>query len=375
MFDPSTRFKDYTGLFDAADRSHGAIVWRLCSALFDEIDLRLPVDADEELVQRVFEIRRKLALGRWLENAVAPSVDHDLLANSSGPEKVFTLLSGNQLERAVQTALDNKDMRLASLISQIGGSESFRAETGRQLEDWKKHKSSALIGPAYRRLYALLSGIVDVLPGEKTSGVDEYADVVVSDKLDWKRAFGLRLWFGNPFEDTIGDVLETFSTQLSQPNPPAKPLPPYLECPDESVRSWNTSSEPTDILYNLIDLYSSADVSLDQILRSRDDSSSPLDARLQWHLFIMLSRVLHRRDFEDRVGGYSASADAITAAYAAQLETLDLWNWSAFILLHLETAAGRVSALKALLQPTSECTARSAFIPYGQAAHSLDLAA
>ena len=346
LFDPSTRFRNFAVLFDS-DRTQEASIWRLGVALFDEIDLRLPADSDEDLIQRISEIRRKLALSRWLENAVAPSVDHDLLT-ANGPEKIFTLLSGHQLERSVQSALDNGDMRLATLVSQIGGPEVFRAEVTRQLHDWKKYKSSALIGSAYRRLYALLAGIVDTLPGDKSRGVDGCADIIVSDKLDWKRAFGLRLWYGNPFEDTISEVIQTYTAQLSAPHAPAKPLPPYLESPDDRL-DWNMSSQPTDILYGLIKIYSDVGVSLDQVLRARDCSTSPLDARLQWHLYMML-RGMQKRDFEDREGGYSATADAITAGYAAQLETIGMWTWSAFVLLHLETPEGREAALKALLR-------------------------
>ncbi|ORX39687.1 nuclear protein 96-domain-containing protein [Kockovaella imperatae] len=347
-FDSSTRFRDLARLFDRGDTSHGALVWRLGVALFDEIDLHLSADCKDDFVHRISEIRRKLALSKWLEDAVAPSVDRDLLTADKGPEEVFTLLSGHQLERSVQSALDNGDMRLATLISQIGSSDSFRAEIERQLGDWSKYKASALISGAYRRLYALLAGTVDVLPGDKSRGVDGCPDVLVSDRLDWKRAFGLRLWYGNPFEDTIGDVFHAYRTQLHRAHPPAKPLPPYLETTTDS-RSWKMATEPVDVLFGLINLFADVGVSLDQVLRSRDCTSSPFDARIQWHLYMLLAQALKKRDFEDRDGGYSATADTITTAYATQLEGLGLWTWSAFILLHLETAEGRVAAIQALL--------------------------
>jgi nuclear pore complex protein Nup98-Nup96 len=101
-------------------------------------------------------------------------------------------------------------------------------------------------------------------------------------------------------------------------------------------------AEPTDILYNLIRLYSDVTVSLDEVLRARDASPSPNDHRVTWHVYQLLARILRKRDFEDRDADedYSATADAVTGAYAAQLEIAGNWRWSAFILLHLETLEG-----------------------------------
>lgn len=348
--DPDLRFHDFARLFDGGDRSHEAKIWRLGIALFDEIDLKLPPAADEDLSHRVMGIRRKLALSRWLEQAVAPSVDSELLSTSTDqPAKIFSLLSGNQVERAVQAALDGKDLRLATLVSQIGGPAEFKEQVMRQLEDWKKYKVNPHLSAGYRRIYALLAGVMDVSPGEK--GPAGCADVVIAHGLDWKRAFGLRLWYGSPFEDSISDVLASYTSALGHAAAPAQPLPPYLESPltASGSKTWSMSTEPTDILYNLIRLYSDAAVSLDQTLEARACSSSPFDQRVPWHLYVLLSRVLQKRDFEDREDGYSATGDRLTQGYARQLEETGQWTWAAFLLQHLETTDGREAALKALL--------------------------
>ena len=341
VLEGAVRFHDFARLFDAGDRSYEANVWRLGVALFDEIDLRLPVGSNDDLIQRISEIRRKLALSEWLANAVAPSVDHDLLdASENRPARVFTLLSGNQVDRAVQSALDGNDMRLATLVSQIGGPDMFREEVMRQLDDWQKYKASPLIGAEYRRLYALLAGITDVSPGDPSRGSDGCPDVFIAEGLDWKRAFGLHLWYGNAFDDTIGNVLQSYSAALSSAHSPARPLPPYLEKSTSLAKTWIMPTEPTDILYGLIRLFSDATVSLDQVLHPRDCAPSPLDLRMPWHLYMLLSKVLAKRDFEDRDLGYSATADQLTSGYAMQLEESGEWLWAAFVLLHLETSEG-----------------------------------
>ncbi|EIW69491.1 hypothetical protein TREMEDRAFT_62352 [Tremella mesenterica DSM 1558] len=347
---PDIRFRDFASLFDSSDSSHEATVFRLGVALFDEIDLLLPADSSSELAERILEIRRKLALSKWLESAVAPSVDTDLVSSTDTPGKIFTLLSGNQVARAVQTALDGKDMRLATLISQAGGDETFKEEILKQLEDWRKYKSTAFIGNGYRKLYALLGGITDVTHGHQDTsrGSDGAKDVLISQGLDWKRAFGIRLWFSSPCFDSISSVLSSYLDSFSRGYSPAKPLPMYMEKPDEEKR-WNMPTEPSDILFGLIRLYSDQTLSLESVLRSRDASSSPVDVRLTWHLYMLLSQVLRKRDLEDREEGYSAKADGMTKGYAAQLEESGEWKWAAFVLLHLETIEGREAALRALL--------------------------
>lgn len=329
----SVRFRDLASVFDTGDRSHEATIFRLGQALFDEIDLLLPPNSPDELVERISQLRRKLALSKWLENAVAPSVDSDLLKNGENrAAKVFTLLSGNKVARAVDMALEGNDMRLASLISQAGRTGEFRDEMLRQLSDWNKYDANPLIAVEYRRLYALLAGIMDI-------STSKSGDILISKGLDWKRAFGLYLWFGCPFESTITDVFDEFTSALNSSHPPAEPLPPFLE--NKFNSKWNLPTTPTDIIYQLIRIFSDETVSLDQILNPRNCSASPTDLRLPWHLYMVLSRVMMKRDFVDRdEAGYSGEADKVTQGYAVQLELGGQWTLAAFVLLHLETIEG-----------------------------------
>ncbi|WVO12713.1 hypothetical protein L204_100321 [Cryptococcus depauperatus] len=349
---PEIRFCDFVARFDAGDRSHEVNVFRLGSALFDELDLHLPRNSSEELSQKIMSIRRKLAVSRWLEDAVAPAVDSDLIANAENkPGKIFALLSGHQIKRAVESALEGGDMRLATLISQAGGQELLKNELLKQLEEWETHEVNAFIALGYRRIYALLAGITDISPGDPFHGSSGCPDVLIAEGLDWKRAFGLHMWYGLSFNCTIRDVVNFYNLSLSSSHPPSEPLPPYLESPGDVSRLWHSSTESIDIVYQLLCLYSDDTISLDQVLRSQDTSPSPFDVRLAWHLYMLLSRALKRRDFEDRdeETGNSASADRLTQGYAAQLIQIGEWKWAAFVLLHLENANGREKALRALL--------------------------
>lgn len=355
MTSTDIRFKEFSRLFDESDRSHEATIWRLGKALFDEIDLRLPADTSDDVRERVFHVRRKLALSKWLEDAVAPAVDGDLAAaGDNRPAKLFSLLTGNQIDRAVQSALDGKDMRLATLVSQAGGPEVFRSEVLRQLDDWTKFKANSVISYDYRRLYALLAGITDISKGDASRGADAAPDVLVAEGLDWKRAFGLYLWHGCPFEETIGQVFEVYTNALKSAHPPAKPIPPYLEKPN-GEKEWRMATTPTDVLYNMIRMFVDLTVPLDEVIPARSCSPSPTDLRLPWHLYLLLAQALEARDFSDREDpneagvAYSASANSLTRSYAAQLEGEGQWTWAAFVLLHLELPEARRNAVRELL--------------------------
>lgn len=350
----SLRFTDFSTQFSADDQSPEAQLWRLGNALFDEIDLGLPPTASAELIHRVAPIRRKLALSKWLQSAVSPPVDHDLLnSQDAGPARVFTLLTGNQIALAAEAALDAGDLRLATLIARIGGNQQFRDDVFLQLEKWREHRVDAAISADYRKVYSLLAGIVDVSEGASRATPDTAPEVVIASGLDWKRAFGLHLWYGASFDSDLSDGLRRYSHALSTSHAPAPPMPWYVERPSlaKDLTRWAMPvAGAQDALFLLLSLAVDSATPLEAALDPSAFGPSPLDFRLPWHLYTVLSRAIGCRDFEDReavvgvnghggeedVEGYSNSANALTSSYAAQLEQLGLWDQAAFVLLHLE---------------------------------------
>lgn len=299
----------------------------------------------------------------WLEDVVRSEVEEELRnlgSSSSGgaaAKRVFTLLSGHQIQRACEAALEAGDMRLATLVAQAGGDDEFREDLYLQLAKWREYKVDSHIEPAYRRVYELLCGNVGVSEGRsKGDKVDGCEEINVAEGLGWKRALGLHLWYGT-FQAPVATAMERYDAATS--NTVAPPTPSYLLSPSSST-DWAPSNTdtPLDPLYHLLKIHTSPTHSLESALLPRNFGSSPLDARLPWHLYILLSRVLRRRDFEDRVEldqeemqeeeggeggereGNSVRADLLTTAYADQLESLGMWEWSAFVLLHLEMEEG-----------------------------------
>lgn len=324
-------------------------MWRLGSALFDEIDLGLPDSAPSQLVDRVSRLRRKLALSKWLQAVVTPAVDHDLLeAQDAGPARVFTLLSGHQVERAAQTAIDAGDLRLATLLTRIGGNQSFKDDVHLQLDKWREHRADSLIATDYRKIYSLLAGIVDVSEGNQARDPSESTEeIVIPAGLDWKRAFGLHFWFGSPFESDLAESLSRYEDALQTRTAPASPLPWYQERPSlaKEATRWKTPEGTQDALFLLLNLQSDTATPLESALNPSAFGPTPLDYRLPWHMYTILALALQARDFADReLGeeddqmGHSASANVLTANYAWGLEQMGAWDQAAFVLLHLEVA-------------------------------------
>ncbi|KAG8988968.1 hypothetical protein FRB90_002464, partial [Tulasnella sp. 427] len=361
---PDVRFGDYCKMFESEDRSMEASLWRLGAALFDPIDIQLKDDVSYDIRKTVEGLRYKTSLSDWLEKTVEPSVKRDLALqdHASGARRAFTMLTGHQVEQATETALNTGDLNLAMLISQAGGNDVFKSFLVTQLEQWKEGEMNSFMDPAYWNVVALLAGLHQTPVRSTGSRAAPDRDLFAS--LDWKRVFGLHLWYGTSLEDSHEAALQQALTTA----PGLKPRPWYEEEPPKSQRLWKVASKAgtEDGLFQLIRLPMEPALQLDVVLSPRGFSPSPLDYRLPWHLYILLAVVLRQRDFGDRaeIGrgnmedqdemdnaplGTSVLAQSVTLSYASQLESIGEKEKALFVLLHLEQAEGRTIAIKQLL--------------------------
>lgn len=284
--------------------------------------------------------------------------------SSDSSTEVFTWLTGNEVDNAVAAAISAGNVKLATLVAQAGGDDDFRADILLQLKLWKEQRIDAHISEPTRKVYALLAGIIDVLEGSGSGGarIESCSDVHISADLDWKRALGLHLWFGQPIDSSIADVFDSYETAWTEGRySMAPPLPWYSENATgiELKKKWNlpsTADQHPDALYSMIRLFANPSSSLSTILTSLSFGASPVDYRLCWHLYIIMSRCLRVRDFSDRgdtglqfdpeenedhhVEGHSPSADLLTNSYALQLEQLGMIQEAVFVLLHIEGSLG-----------------------------------
>ena len=247
--DPSSdlSFSSFTSLYPKNDNSSEASLFRLGHALFDFMDLHLGQDVTVDIRNRVSSIRRKAALSEWLGDAVTSLVDADLQNQSSTDPAalIFTLLSGNQIDKACDTAIDCGSVKLATLISQASGDFEFREDLREQLQLWREQRIDVHVNVSIRKIYSVLAGSLDVLEGSKASSLERCPDVDPLEGLDWKRTFGLYLWYVEPMDASIAQVYESYDRAAREsPSRVAPPRPHYLERPSSQKLTFHIPSPP-----------------------------------------------------------------------------------------------------------------------------------
>ncbi|CAA7267293.1 unnamed protein product [Cyclocybe aegerita] len=337
-------FSSFVSLFPSTEGSNPAPVFKLGSALFDPLDLHLGraksnigvmngTAITPDLRNRVRILRRKSALSKWLEEAVKTSVDGDLRTQANGSnvkytaaDAAFTHLTGHQVSEACSASADGGYLKLSTLISQAGGDEQYKDDILAQLDIWRSEKLSpgsnsslassqnGLVGRGVWRVYKLLGGQLHQEEGEERTEDDVCAG------LDWKRAFGLFLWYGSSVDASISDVVNTYQRILllnsrgePGPNSIARPIPKWAARKSDQlplgasrlglfIGSTPQENTPDDPLYALIRLHADPALSLSNALNPLSFAPSGLDwgVAMCWHLYIILSRVMRVRDFADR---------------------------------------------------------------------------
>ncbi|GAA5824402.1 hypothetical protein JCM3770_004589 [Rhodotorula araucariae] len=394
---PDLRFFHYSELFtalsDAEKTGPEAQLFKLASVLFDEIpDLALPSTMDDGVPLTpqqgayITSLRRRAQLSAWLEESARAPVEaalRALPASTSGAARVFALLSGHQITRACDAAVEAGNLRLATLVAQAGSATSppdasFQADLFLQLSKWREYAvdTPALLDPAYRRVLELLSGNTGVAAGRRAqAGEEDVPELHVLDGLSWTQALAAGLWFApDPAgaagpDEAVRAAVEAYERAFGADARVAAPVPEYLSRAggggDAAAVSWaplphEARDPPRDAAFHLVKLAVSPVHALEAALAPRNFGPSPVDYRLTWHLYVLLSRVLRRRDWEDRevlgldeasedVEANSETADRVTEAYAMQLEALGRWEWAAFVLLHVELEDRRIANIQKLL--------------------------
>ena len=143
------------------------------------------------------------------------------------------------------------------------------------------------------------------------------------DKLDWLRAFGLHLWFLTSPASSISDALnlyeEAFQKDTTQFG--AYALPPR---PNYALNS--DLDDLFDIRFHLLKLYANKAHKIEAIVNPKTYTNRPLDYKMGWLVGQILASLGLR---------HMARQDSLHMDFAAQLESMGLWQWSVFVLLHL----------------------------------------
>ena len=257
---------------------------------------------------------RKEAVTKWLEAVTLDSMKSDLTKSRGQKchlDEIMALLSGNKRLEATEVAHSHSDHNLAMLISMASGPNlTSGLLLQSQLERWQEGRADKFMEAKRLKIYSLLSGKSHrsmlwcfFLPFFFTNfyfffwnlghPVWPGTDLTVNtcQGLDWKRAFGLHLWYLVSPASSIADALynyeEAFQKDTSQFGAYAQPPRPFYALKDNDVAE-DDDRTLFDIRFHLLKLYANRAHQIESIVSPRAYTDQPLDYKLGW----IMSQVL-----------------------------------------------------------------------------------
>ncbi|KAF8473419.1 nuclear protein 96-domain-containing protein [Kalaharituber pfeilii] len=349
----STLFDSFAGIQwdDKPSSRYERSVWKLASVLFDPIEEQHDGMDIMQLHQRI----RKQKLSRFLEEIVERTVDYHARTAGSLEEVALAHLTGHRVEQACASLLEANAFRLATLIPMIGGDNILREEMKRQLFEWKQKGFLSEFSLPIRALYELLAGNTCYSDGLQKPYEDAAPSFFISQQfnLDWKRTFGLKLWYGTTEDQDLSEAVLRYEEDFKKyPGDVQKPTPWYA--PE------NAETEEFDLLWGLLKTYADVflfpngdgQVVLEDVLSTKWADKERNDYRLPWQLRTLMVRRRIRdfsvpdmkiEDYQHKIG------DDLTVSFAAQLEGQGHWEWAMFVIIHLNDGDARELAVRNFL--------------------------
>ncbi|KAI9688364.1 MAG: hypothetical protein M1822_001313 [Bathelium mastoideum] len=340
---------------------HEQRVWELASLLFDNVVQVSPEHLSEAQPENHELQLRKDKLQDFWQRLVEPDahaqVNRVKQSKWASEEKAFLYLSAYDLVNACNQLIQGKDFRLATMVSLAGsGDELSRSEMAAQLQHWRDLNTLSEIPEAVRALYELLAGNTGQCEGKMRGAPEDRATTFrqsIRFKLDWRRSFGLRLWYGILQNEPLEAAISQYASDRASGKEEVRPVPWFVE--QDSDASWPHyhNDDREDLLFGLLKIYAArksdansplSTISLEPILAPENLSPNPLNARLSFQLACLF----HARklaSFHD-----PTTLDTLALAHAAPLAASPThWPNAIFTLLHLSSASARESAIRAVL--------------------------
>jgi nuclear pore complex protein Nup98-Nup96 len=378
---------------DSAAGTHEQHAWQLLSLLFDDPD-QIPIDVDPEHKERF----KKERLSDFWKGLVFSDAQKHAQEAATHEERAIAQLSCNNVAEACHALLEGLDLRLATMVAQIGGDANMRQTMLTQIEEWRRMEMLAEMDDAHRALYELLSGNCAQADGKLGTGRENKATTFnISSRfaLDWRRAFGLRLWYGTLVDEPIELAVAQFADAVRDGLEDVKPVPWFVR--DNANLGWTDpdATNREDLLWGILKLYAASKLDIpanvEDVLAPENVSGHPLNARLSFQLFqLFYSRHEDTKEAEERKIGMptfrgddegdfrrsfmSSTAtvtnkdtqgadplielgDKLTLSYAASLHTEEHWITAIWVYTHLSSAAMREHYIRSLVNQFSKSIA------------------
>ncbi|CAK7220443.1 hypothetical protein SBRCBS47491_004190 [Sporothrix bragantina] len=331
--------------------SYEQSVWELASVLFDTVEEHASSPAEEAR-------QRRTNLVKFWAQLVQDSTSAKRLDQAESPEeKAVLYLASRKVPEACRSLVDSKNFKLATLVSMIGTGDAFKKDMREQVDDWQQGDALSEFSIPLRSIYSLLAGNVSVCEGKKGGGVENRMNSVVLSNwfgLDWKQAFGLRLWYGIAAGEGIEAAVAKYVEDLEQGRVPA-PRPWYTMQRDIPI-SWADPQreQREDLLFGLLRVAAGL-ARLEDVLEPENSQPSPFRYRFCWQINQALSAA---KTVSPSAKLSIEKADSLTSSYASEVVYQNdnatdggdgTWVHAIWVLLHLSDATSRTHAIQDVL--------------------------
>lgn len=365
--------------------------WQLLSLLFDDsndMPSNLPKDKEEQWLAQ----DRKERLSLFWQSLVFEDAQNHAKEAATQEEKALAYLSCHSIADAVTTLFHASDLRLATIVSQLGGDAAMRQDMSSQVDEWRKMDELAEMDEPVRALYELVLGNCAEVEGKTGVGRENKTStfqIASRFNLDWRRAFGLRLWYQAMADEPIEMAVAQFADASRDGKEDVKPVPWFIE--QGLDMGWNDprKEQREDLLWGILKLYASSKMdiptNIEDVLAPENVTGHPLNARLPFQLFqFFYSRKTDPVEEDHRIVGMPTFRDAVTAGgsgltssvnstngleqaddplvelgdkltltYAASLHTPEYWTTAVWVYTHLSKLAMRTHHIRSLLNQFS----------------------
>ena len=254
------------------------------------------------------------------------------------------------MKQACDKAQNVHDHYAVMLASQSSGNNCVAGQLClQQLDRWQEAKADKFIDNNRLSLLAHAAG-VPVWPGSDSA-------INTCAKLDWLRCLGLHLWFFLSPSGSVADALSAYEEAFTEGD---AQFGIYAAVPKPDYADKNEDSGIFDIKFHLMKLYANRTHPIEQIVTPVTHSPEYLDQRLGWFIAQILRSLGYRHLSEEK-------RDRQHAEFSSQLESIGLWHWAIFALLHLSDAIQRRACIKDVLcrhikLNDDECAEREVFL-------------
>jgi hypothetical protein len=325
--------------------NHMKHVWKLCQCLWGDIPDSRKIHPGAPISDYENEQIRKQLLGEWLSDVTANVIDHEFKQNKNNNylQAIFSLLTGKRLYDASIMAVEHNDYRLAMLLAQASSSNNtIRSMAKKQLKEWLISGTDKYLDLNRIKFYVLVSGDLTINIQNQSSSSQT---INICDNLDWKRQFSMHLWYHclpiYSIKEVMNSYEESVNTKICN-----RPYPPYIEndssgefssksttTPTEtaknSIKNLKKSTDFYDTCFHLIKLYCNDSHSIADTIEPLNHSANLLDYRLSWHLIMSLVALNYTHVSQ-------LCLINLHENFALQLQSIGLWQWSIFVLMHID---------------------------------------